>query len=160
MFIRFTAPAFRNLLSIYVFSYFIVGEISWYFNAEKRQSILESCLFGNKYIIYRNSPIFISSFCKSITVIDIRNMQTNSFMLQNQYVIDFLIGWNAKYNKIKTTFSPDIIDIFERSLCTASNSKRYYYQTEFNLFLDENLIEPQKLKLKLLQNILKCTHTK
>ena len=84
---------------------------------KNRQSIMESCLFGNKYILYRNSPIFISSFCKSNikTVRDIWNIQTNSFHapeLVRDRLLDH-IGWNAKYNKIKTSFSPDIIEILK-----------------------------------------------
>ena len=108
---------------------------------KNRQSILESCLFGNKYIIYRNSPIFISSFCKGNikTVRDIWNIQTNSFHapeLVRDRLLDH-IGWNARYNKIKKqqkkqTKKKQLFSWYywniERSLCTASNSKRYYYQ--------------------------------
>ena len=129
---------------------------------KNRQSILESCLFGNKYIIYRNSPIFISSFCKSNikTVRDIWNIQTNSFHapeLVRDRLLDHM-GWNAKYNKIKTSFSPDIIEILKGPYAQHQTPKGFTINTELNLFLDGKLIEPQKFKLKLIQNILLDRH--
>ena len=75
---------------------------------KSKQSILDSSIFGNKYILCRDSFFLISSFCKSNikTVRDISNAETNAFQ-ETEYIRNKLLdktGCNAKYNKIKSIF--------------------------------------------------------
>ena len=70
-----------------------------------KDEILKSYLFGNKYITYRGTPIYISSFSKSDikTVKQIWNSEANVFY-EPELIRDRLVdktGWNAKYKKIK-----------------------------------------------------------
>ena len=74
-------------------------------------------MFGNKYSTNRNLPVFISSFskCNIKTVRDLLGMDTNTF-LQQEFIRNRLHdqnGWIAKCNKIKTSFSSNILEILK-----------------------------------------------
>ena len=90
-----------------------------------KDSILSSCLFGNKYITLRNTPLFISSFSRSNIkmVRDIWDTETNKFH-QYESIRNRLYdttSWRAKYNKIKSSFSMDILNIL-RGMQLKTNS--------------------------------------
>ena len=123
-----------------------------------KESILKSCLFGNKYIKFRSSPIFISSVGKSNikTVNQIWNTETKTFH-EPAVIRDRLLdktGWKAKYNRIITSFSTDIIDILKGPNSPNVNAKRITIDNELNIYFDNNLIKPQNFRLKLIQDIL------
>ena len=123
-----------------------------------KESILKSCLFGNKYIKFRSSPIFISSFGKSNvkTVNQIWITETKTFH-EPAVIRDRLLdktGWKAKYNRIITSFSTDIIDILKCPNIPNVNAKRITIDNELNIYFDNNLIKPQNFRLKLIQDIL------
>lgn len=120
---------------------------------ENKQSILESPLFGNKYIKHCYSPIFISSFCKSDIkyVKDIWDTETSSF-LSPESIRDRLIdrtGFIAKYNKIKTSFSPEVIEILKGQNGQIKR-KGVTINNDLNIHIESKILEPRKL----IQNIL------
>ena len=62
--------------------------------------------------------------------------QSNSFHapeLVRDRLLDH-IGWNAKYNKIKTSFSPDIIEILKGPYAQHQTPEGFTINTELNLF--------------------------
>ena len=114
---------------------------------------MESSLFGNKYIKQRNSPIFVSSFGKSNIkyVKDIWNTETSSFLPIGS-IRDRLIdraGFIAKYNKIKVSFSLEIFEILNGQ--NAGNKHRgITIDSNLNICIEDKILEPSKLKLKLI----------
>ena len=123
-----------------------------------KDEILKSYLFGNKYITCRVSPIYISSFSKSNikTVNQICNSEANVFyepeLIRNRLVDK--TGWIAKYKKIKSSFSSDVIEILKCPNVPSENTKSIIIDSELNIFFNNEPLEPRKFKLKLIQNIL------
>ena len=123
-----------------------------------KENILNSSLFGNKYITLRSSPIFISSFSKSNikTVKQIWNSEANAFH-EPELIRDRLLdktGWNVKYKKIKSSFPPELIEILKCPNVPSENAKQITMDNELNIFFNNKHLKPQKFKLKLIQNIL------
>ena len=115
-----------------------------------KENILDSCLFGNKYLTHRNSPVFISSFCKSNirTVSDIWDIETNTCQ-PPESIRDRLVyntGCIAKYDKIKMSFSPDILEILKGAIIPNQHQK-VIVSNEVDISIDNILLKPQKLKL-------------
>ena len=101
-----------------------------------KESILNSCLFGNKYIKHRNSPICISSFSKSNIkrVLDIRILIEIHFR--------------------SSSFSHDIIEILKGPQVAHVNSKCIIIDNELNIITDNKPLEHRNFKLKLIQSAL------
>ena len=120
-----------------------------------KENILNSSLFGNKYITLRSSPIFISSFSKSNikTVKQIWNSEANAFH-EPELIRDRLLdktGWNVKYKKIKSSFPPELIEILKLPNVPSENAKQITMDNELNMFFNNKHLKPQKFKLKLIQ---------
>ena len=123
-----------------------------------RDSILNSYLFGNTFFTYRSYPVFISSFCKSNVkkVSDIWDPRTGTFRAEEAIRNQLLdkTGWHGKYNKIKASFSADILAILKGEV-THNEQQRYGINNELVIFRDNKSVEPSKLKLKFIQSILR-----
>ena len=122
-----------------------------------KKYILGSPLYGNKYIKHRNSPIFLSNFSKSNVkyVRDIWNAENDSF-LPNESIRDRLLdrtNYAAKYNKIKASFSPDILEILNGQN-TQLEPNNATIDTNLNICMGNKVLEPNKLKLKFIQKII------
>ena len=125
-----------------------------------KDSILSSCLFGNKYITLRNTPLFIRSFSRSNIkmVRDIWDTVTNNFH-QHESIRNRLYdttSWRAKYNKIKSSFSADILNIL-RGEAIQNEQPKFTINHDLTIFKDSKALDPKKLKLKLIQYILQDT---
>ena len=128
---------------------------------KSKEYILGSPLYGNKYIKHRNSPIFLSNFSKSNVkyVRDIWNAENDSF-LPNESIRDRLLdrtNYAAKYNKIKASFSPDILEILNGQK-TQLEPNNATIDTNLNICMGNKVLEPNKLKLKFIQKIILDKH--
>ena len=121
-----------------------------------KKSILDSLLFGNKYLTHRNTPIFISSFskCNIKKVRDIWDIETNTFVAQNsiQNRLNDYTGWIAKYNKIKASFSAAMLEILTGP--SQNETKTVTFNNDLTLLVNNKHLESRNLKLKFIQNII------
>ena len=122
-----------------------------------KNSILDSYLFGNKYLTHRNTPVFTPSFSKSNIqmVRHIWDTETNTFLLQESIrnQLQDNTGFVAKFNKIKTSFSADILEILQGPTIQIEQQK-VTVNNDLVIFIDNKRLEPYNLKLKLIQSIL------
>ena len=82
-------------------------------------------------------------------------MDTNTF-LQQEFIRNRLhdhTGWIAKYNKIKTSFSSNILEILKGPI-NQHEQQKVTVSYDLAILIDNKHLEPRNLKLKLIPNIL------
>ena len=82
-------------------------------------------------------------------------MDTYTF-LQQEFIRNRLhdhTDWIAKYNKIKTSFSSNILEILKGPI-NQHEQQKVTVSNDLAILIDNKHLEPRNLKLKLIQNIL------
>ena len=62
-----------------------------------------------------------------------------------------------KYNKVKARFSSEIIDIIKELDAVHTRTKRIAINNELDLLNENKVLDPYKVKFRLIQNILQDT---
>ena len=123
-----------------------------------KTSIMNSNLFGNNNICVRNTPFFYHNFSRSNikTVYDIWNRNTNTFhdetVIKNRLVDK--TNWRQRYIKIKSSIPKSWINILNGTSPSAHTDPCLNIKPNFQIYLNGKYVEPDKLKLKALQNFL------
>lgn len=137
--------------------------LSWAFLQSKmvkldRRSIMNERLCGNNSISVRNTPLFYQQFNKSNvkTIRDIWDTDNKTFIQENiiQNTLTDKTNWRQKSNKIKSNIPAEWIEILINYDTRASVTRGIRISPDLNIYCNEKYIEPKKLKLKNVQNLL------
>ena len=122
-------------------------------------TILGEYLCGNTHILYRNAPLWFNSFCRSglKTIEDIWNKESKSFH-EDMIIFNKLTdktNWRTQLMKIKNGIPVDWVQLLTQNDTTCSHVKSFYVKSRLNFNdLKHELINPRKVTLKQIQNVL------
>ena len=129
-----------------------------------RRSILAEHINGNDRILFRNSPFWFDSFSKQgiQKINDIWDENLNNF-INNDCMIDKLVDKQSGvrfYNIIKSSIPEQWLNTLQNIQVTENNNRETNTTSNLNklkIKLRTNSIEPKKLSLKNIHDILRDT---